>query len=330
MRDSAIRNSAPRCLAYRASQPTTSYACLCSAKHSIRLPCCCNHDGKRSGSQTSRYVTLLCYADGRYVPRGGFLTDPHEVEQKVPLGGKPASSRAGGGRGIAKAAVEPKPAPRTAPPRKAAKAVLARTSHDQAAVSRAHMGVGRAKTALPAAVREPARPPNVASKPAAARSVQRAVPAAGLTSTELDASRGLMPQLVMTAQVPSKSLQDIDGFSAAHQQGQRAPEPLRGDDSAPVISGGHHELQPASPGAESHTAAGKARAATVPLSPPGVVLDRLGLAGEGWPGSSAGGSSVGEEGPQVLPLPSLSRVSRASVTVTVQLATCRSIGSSGP
>ena len=226
------------------------------------------------------------------------------MEQKVPLGGKPASSRAGSGRGPAKAAVEPKPAPRTSQPRKAAKAVLARASHDHAAASRAQLGVGRAKTAAPATVREPARPPHVADKPAAARQVQRGVPAAGLTSSELDASRGLTPQLIMAAQVPSKSLQDIDGFSATQQQrGPHTSEPLRGDHSASVMNGDHQEPQPASPGADSRAAAGKAQRAAVPLSPPGVVLDRLGLAGDGWPGSSAGGSSVGEEGPQVLPSP---------------------------
>lgn len=34
----------------------------------------------------------------RYVPRGGFLTDPHEVDALIPLGGRPAGSHAGGGR----------------------------------------------------------------------------------------------------------------------------------------------------------------------------------------------------------------------------------------
>ncbi len=246
----------------------------------------------------------------------------------MPLGGKPALSRASGGRGPAKVAVEPKPAPRTAPPRKAARAVLARASHDvQAAAGRAQMGVGRAKTAMPATVREPARHPTVASNPAA-RQVQRTVPAAGLTSSELDAPHGLMPQHIMTAQVPSKSLQDIDGFSATQQQqGQHAPEPLRGDQSASVTNDDHREPQPASPGADSRAAVDKARMAAVPPSPPGVVLDRLGLAGEGWPGSSAGGSSVGEEGPQVLPLPSCHVHSmRLLLIPTVQLYLCIMLG----
>ena len=224
------------------------------------------------------------------------------MEQKVPLGGKPASCRAGGGRGPAKAAVEPKPAPRTAQPRKAAKAVLARASHDQAAAGRAPVAVARAKTTVSATILEPARPPHIASKPAARRA-PRPLQAAGLTSSELDSAHGLMPQLVMTAEPPGKSLQDIPGFSATQQHVQQAPEPLRGDHSGSVITGDRHEPQPASPGADSRTA-DKARVTTEPLSPPGVVQDRIGLVGEGWPGSSAGGSSVGEEGPQVLPLPS--------------------------
>jgi hypothetical protein len=62
-------------------------------------------------------------------------------------------------------------------------------------------------------------------------------------------------------------------------------------------------LQPASPGANADAAVGKRGVRKGRLaSPPSVVVDRSGLGGDAWPGSSAGGSSVGEEGPQVRPL----------------------------
>ena len=216
----------------------------------------------------------------------------------MPLGGKPASLRAGGGRGPAKAAVvEPRPAPR----RKEAKAVLARASRDQATAGRAPLATARAKATQRAAVVEPPTQAHAASRPVA-RDMQRPAAAAGLSSAGLDASHSLMPHVTAAAQAPRRSLREGHGLNIPWQPEQHAPQPLRGSHSASLVTGDRHEPQPASPGAVSG-AADQARKATAPPSPPGVVLDQRGIVGEGWPGSSAGGSSVGEEGPQVLPCP---------------------------
>ena len=249
--------------------------------------------GGKAQSSLIKQLLNIC----RYVPRGGFLTDPHEVEQKVPLGGKPAPSRAGGGRGPAKAAVDPVLAPRHAAPRKAAKTVVARGGSHQAAAGRPKPAVARAKaTQRTLDVLVPGTRFDHVSKPLAG---QRPARAAGLTTSEQDASRCLAPHLRATVQGSGGSLTDSHGLVARELRSQHPTDPMRGSQSASFLTDDHQDSQPTSPGAGDPRAAGKEHAGTVPLSPPGVVGNRLGLVGEAWPISSAGSSSVGEEGPQV-------------------------------
>ena len=231
----------------------------------------------------------------RYVPRGGFLTDPHEVEQKVPLGGKPAALRAGGGRGPAKAAADPRSAPRPAAQRRAVKPAPARASTEQAAASRAQTALPRAKAALRAPL--PEAPPQTHH---ASKAGTRSMPAAGLVSQHRTASRGSAPQLRLNAQHPGEGMRDSYNVQAGSHPDQHASDPAQGEHAASIVGGGHQGPQPASPAAASRAIDKAPHDGTVPPSPPGVVGDRPGPGGEGWPGSSASGSSVGEDGPQVM------------------------------
>ena len=256
-------------------------------------------------------MAASCYTC-RYIPRGGFLTDPHEVEQKVPLGGKPASSRAGGGRAPARAVAAPVGPSRTAVPRRAAKPV---TRRDYAAVPSRPQGAvawPRAARSLsmvaPQTRREAAAPLPHTSKPPQS---QRPAMSPIQLSSNLNADRGGLDH--------QASLQSTKccGLPVAGQYQSRDAEPSGADDmrqtgSGCAASADAAPLQPTSPGAGTPTADGKRGTRSGELaSPPSVVVDPLVLEGEAWPGSSAGGSSVGEEGPQV---PCLSRLRYAFLT----------------